>query len=319
MPQRLDLAGQFSPALSGTGRWELVPQQPGTVGALLAEGVDLRRQFPATGLHLIGGVEIPVKAEVHLLQRALHVAPDRFDLWPVDGRLGIRLGLHLVPEIEILPAQVGFAEEFVQQALVPHLGPGTAGGTPGAVIPAEQAVIVRAELVIVGVQHPGQCGPIELRAQAMYPHRAATVHRTQRGILAALLPPPQVAHPAQGQGKVLLGAGLLEGGAQSLPHPVVPGGFAPALRFVEGAGCAFAGGLYHRQPLGPAEGIGSAAQLPVLAAALLVLFAIRIGHRIDDKVVVQAVGIHVGGHQHLEPPAPHLPLSGKVVLASFPA
>lgn len=140
----------------------------------------------------------------------------------------------------------------------------------------------------------------------MHPYRAAAVHRTQRGILAALLPPPQIAHPPQGQGKVLLGAGLLEGGAQCLPHPVVPGGFAPALRFVEGARCALARGLYHRQSLGPAEGIGSAAQFPVLAAALLVLFAIHIGHCVDDKVVVQAVGVHVGGHQHLETPAPHL-------------
>ena len=307
VPQSLDLAGQFSPVLGGTGRRNLVPQQPGTVGALLAESVDLRRQFPAAGLHLIGGVEIPVKAEVHLLQRALHIAPDRFDLGPVDGCPGIRLGLHLVPEIEILPAQVGLAEEFVQQPLAPHLGPGTAGGMPGTVIPAEQAVIVGAELVVVGVQYPGQRWPVELRAQAMHPHRAATVHRTQGGVLAALLPPPQVAHPTQGQGKVLLGAGLLEGGAQCLPHPVVPGGFTPAFRFVEVTRYAFALGLYHRQPLCPAEGVGSAAQFPVLAAALLVLFAIHVGHRVDDKVVVQAVGVHVGGHQHLKPSAPHLP------------
>lgn len=138
----------------------------------------------------------------------------------------------------------------------------------------------------------------------MHPHRAAAVYRGQRGVLAALLPPPQVAHPPQSQGKVLLGTGLLEGGLQCFTHPVVPGGFAPAFRFVEGTRCALAGGLYHRQPLGPAEGIGSAAQFPVLAAALLVLFAIHIGHRVDDKVVVQAVGVHVGGHQHLEPPAP---------------
>src|SRR5699024_9839173 len=92
MPQSLDLAGQSDSALGGAGWRNLVPQQPGAVGALLAEGVDLRRQFPAAGLHLVGGVEIPVKAEVHLLQRAFHVAPDRFDLRPVDGRPGIRFG-----------------------------------------------------------------------------------------------------------------------------------------------------------------------------------------------------------------------------------
>lgn len=94
---------------------------------------------------------------------------------------------------------------------------------------------------------------------------------------------------------------------QCLPHPVVPGGLTPALRFVEETRCALALGLYHRQPLGPAQGVRSAAQFPVLAAALLVLFAIHIGHRVDDKVVVQAVGVHVGGHQHLETSAPHLP------------
>lgn len=164
-----------------------------------------------------------------------------------------------------------------------------------------------AELVVVGVQHPGQSGPVELRAQAVHPHRAATVHRAQRGIFAALLLPPQVANPTQGEGKVLLGAGLLEGGPQCRPHPAVPGGFAPAFRFVEGTRCAFARGMYHRQSLSLAQGVGSAAQFPVLAAALLVLFAIHIGHRVDDKVVVQAVSVHVGGHQHLESSAPHLP------------
>src|SRR5699024_2588553 len=56
VPQSLDLAGQSGPALSGTGRRDLVPQQPGTVGTFLAESVDLRRQFPAVGLHLVGGV-----------------------------------------------------------------------------------------------------------------------------------------------------------------------------------------------------------------------------------------------------------------------
>ena len=148
VPQHLDLAGQSGSAFGGAGRRNLVAQQPGTVGALLAESIDLRRQFPAAGLHLVGGVEIPVKAEVHLLQRALHVAPDRFDLGPVDGCLGIRLGLHLVPKVKILPTQVGLAEELVQQTLVPNLGPGTANRAPGTVVPAEQAVIVGAELVI---------------------------------------------------------------------------------------------------------------------------------------------------------------------------
>ena len=172
VPQRLDLAGQCGPAFGGTGR-----RGPCAASAGHSRHAPCRERRSAPPVS--GGGPPPRRwcgnpgqsrgASPPRVRSTLR--PDRFDLRPVDGRPGIRLGLHLVPEVEILPAQVGLAEEFVQQPLVPHLGPGTAGGTPGTVIPAEQAVIVRAELVVVGVQYPGQRWPVELRAQAMHPHR----------------------------------------------------------------------------------------------------------------------------------------------------
>lgn len=55
----------------------------------------------------------------------------------------------------------------------------------------------------------------------------------------------------------------------------------------------------------PAQLIGNSPQVLILAPPLLVLLAIHIGHRVDDEVVVQAAGVQMGGHQHLEPPAPH--------------
>ena len=55
----------------------------------------------------------------------------------------------------------------------------------------------------------------------------------------------------------------------------------------------------------PAQLVGHPAHLPVLVPALFVLLAVHIGHRVDDEVVVQAAGVQMGGHQHLEPPAPH--------------
>ena len=118
---------------------------------------------------------------------------------------------------------------------------------------------------------------------------------------------PDKALLPQHGGKVGFGAGLPHGVADRGPHLRIAGGLAPALGLVEGAGCLAARLLQHRQLVLAADRVRGRPQLGVLAAALLILFAVHIGHRVDDEVVVQAVCVLVGGHQHLEPPAPHPP------------
>ena len=55
----------------------------------------------------------------------------------------------------------------------------------------------------------------------------------------------------------------------------------------------------------PAQLVGNSSQVLILAPPLLILLAVHIGHRVDDEVVVQTAGVQMGGHQHLEPLAPH--------------
>lgn len=93
--------------------------------------------------------------------------------------------------------------------------------------------------------------------------------------------------------KILGGAGILTGLVYGLPHSGVP------RRFL-GLGL-----LHYRQAVLPAQLVGCCPELGILAAALLVFLAVHIRHRIDDKVVVQIIRIHVCGDQHLKALAPN--------------
>ena len=94
--------------------------------------------------------------------------------------------------------------------------------------------------------------------------------------------------------KILGGAGILTGMVNGLPHSGVP------RRFL-GLGL-----LHYRQAVLPAQLVGCCPELGILAAALLVFLPVHIRHRIDNKVVVQIVRVHVCGNQHLETLAPDL-------------
>lgn len=94
--------------------------------------------------------------------------------------------------------------------------------------------------------------------------------------------------------KILGSAGIITGLVDGLPHLGVPHRFL-------GLGL-----LHHRQAVLTAQLVGCCPELGILAAALLVFFAVYIRYRIDNKVVVQVIRIHVGGDQHLETLAPDL-------------
>ena len=80
--------------------------------------------------------------------------------------------------------------------------------------------------------------------------------------------------PIQRSVKILGGAGILTGLVDGLAHPGVP------RRFL-GLGL-----LHHRQVVLPAQLVGCCPELGILAAALLVLLAVHIGHGIYHKVIM---------------------------------
>ena len=188
-------------------------------------------------------------------------------------------------------------------APIPPCGRMVCGSGPQAVPRIEVQIIeVGAVPGEVFGQRPLQGGPVVFRPQPVHPHRPSAVQRTERGVLAAFLPPPEIPLLPQHPGKVPLGAGLGQGLADGPAHRLVPG---LSLALIERPGLFAAGLLNHREGVFPAQLVGNSSQVLILTPALLVLFAVHIGHRIDDEVVVQAVGVQMGGHQHLEPPAPH--------------
>ena len=94
--------------------------------------------------------------------------------------------------------------------------------------------------------------------------------------------------------EVLGGTGILTGLVDGFAH--------------SGISCRFfyLGLLHYRQTVLPAQLVGCCPELGILAAALFVFLPVHIRHRIDNKVVVQVIRIHMGSDQHLEPLAPDL-------------
>ena len=299
-----NLAGQVRPPLGCLGRWLPPPQLPGAVRPFFAESGDLPGQNFPVGLHFRHRGKAPIAGQVQFLQRLADVPPQGVDFRPVHpGRGPFRVDAQLVAVVEIQPEQAARLMGEHSPAPIPPCGRTVYRPGLQAVLGVEVQVIeVGAVPGAVCGQRPLQGGPVVFRPQPVDPHRPAAVQRTDGGILAPFLPPPEIPLLPQHPGEVPLGAGLRNGLADGPAHRLVPG---LPLALVEGPGLLAAGLPDNRQGVLPAQLVGNPAHLPVLVPALLVLLAVHIGHRVDDEVVVQAAGVQMGGHQHLEPPAPH--------------
>ena len=130
-------------------------------------------------------------------------------------------------------------------------------------------------------------------SQPIKTNRSATISCPDCCIPTVWIRAEDVSLSVQRSVKILGGAGVLAGLVDGLPHPGIPRGF-------------FGFGLLNdRQAVLPAQLVRCRPELGILTAALLVLFAIYIGHGIDNEVVVQIIRVHVGGNQHLETLAPN--------------
>ncbi len=91
-----------------------------------------------------------------------------------------------------------------------------------------------------------------------------------------------------------------------MAHDVIPGGFSGFLGQVEIAGHTVSVLLlYHRKPLLPAQFIRGVLLGAIGLFAIVVPLAVHEGHRVDDEVIVAAIGVQVGGYQHLKAVTPH--------------
>ena len=298
------MAGQLRPPLSCPGRRLPPPQLPGAVRPLLAKGGDLPRQGLPVGLHFRHRGKAPLADQVQFLQRLADVPPQGVDLRPVHpGRGPLWVDAQLVAVVEVQPEQAARLMGEHSPAPIPPRGRMVCRPGPQAVFGVEiQIIEVGAVPGKVLGQRPLQGGPVVFRSQPVDTHRPSAVQRTEGGVFAALLPPPEIPLLPQHPGEVPLGAGLRNGLADGPAHRLVPG---LALPFVERPGL-FASWLPDdRQGVLPAQLVGNSSQVLILAPPLLILLAVHIGHRIDDEVVVQTSRVQMGGHQHLEPPAPH--------------
>ena len=115
-----------------------------------------------------------------------------------------------------------------------------------------------------------------------------------------------IAHLAQDAGQIAGRFTAQDGQINVLSHDVISGRLSGFLGQIEvtghPVGVLF---VYHRKPLLPADGIRGVLQGAVGLFAVIVPFAVHKGYRVDDEVIVAAVGVQVGGYQHLKAVSPY--------------
>ena len=127
--------------------------------------------------------------------------------------------------------------------------------------------VVPAQSVIYGCK-------IVFFSQPIKPHGSSAIPRPDGCVPTVRVTAKNIPLPIQRPVEVLGSAGILTGLVNGLPYSGVP------RRFL-GLGL-----LHHRQAVLPAQLVGCRPELGILAAALLVLLAVYIGHGIYHKMIM---------------------------------
>ena len=145
-----------------------------------------------------------------------------------------------------------------------------------------------------------------LLSQRLEAHGTAVMGQFDSRVFVVGIEIHLIAHLAQDAGQISGRFAAQDGQINVLAHDVIPGGLSGFLGQIEvtrhSVGILF---VYHRKPLLPAKFIRGVLQGTVGLFAVVVPFAVHKGHRVDDEVAVAAVGVQVGGYQHLEAITPY--------------
>ena len=152
----------------------------------------------------------------------------------------------------------------------------------------------------------GHCLWGVLLPQRLETHSTAVMGQFDGRVFVVGIEVHLIAHLAQDVGQISGRLAAQNGKINILAHDVIPGRFSGFLGQIEvtrhPVGILF---VYHRKPLLPAQFIRSVLQGTIGLFAVVVPLAIHKRHRVDDEVIVAAIGVQVGGYQHLKPITPH--------------